>query len=429
MDKELYDMSDRINEIVAFSEINDNKISMFTIQDILKNHRDTALEEELINKIIDELEKKGVQVLSYSDDEDYDADDNAPGDFIPSDVNITEVHLSVSNIIERLENHEYDLSPSFQRHKDLWSDEQQSRLIESLMLKIPLPAFYFNASAEDNWIVIDGLQRLTTFNNYLLGEIDENGCLRKRRFKGLQYLTDFNNKTFDELPRQYIRRIKETNIIAYNVVKGTPDEIVFNIFRRINTGGVSLNAQEIRQALYSGKCTELLKVLADEEAFKEATQYAIKTERMQDREYVLRFIAFTELDYKTDYKGNIDEFLIKGLKKVNNYSEEEINRVKSNFIRVMNACKDILGRYAFRKYNEEFRRGPINKALYELFSICFNELTDEQIQKIFNKKQEFICEFRKLLNKDDFIIAIKSGDIYSYNKRVDIGKSFIKRFI
>lgn len=429
MDKELYDMLDRINEIVAFSEINDNKISMFTIQDILKNHRDTVLEEELINKIIDELEKKGVQVLSYSDDEDYDADDNAPGDFIPSDVNITEVHLSVSNIIERLENHEYDLSPSFQRHKDLWSDEQQSRLIESLMLKIPLPAFYFNASAEDNWIVIDGLQRLTTFNNYLLGEKDENGCLRKRRFKGLQYLTDFNNKTFDELPRQYIRRIKETNIIAYNVVKGTPDEIVFNIFRRINTGGVSLNAQEIRQALYSGKCTELLKVLADEEAFKEATQYAIKTERMQDREYVLRFIAFTELDYKTDYKGNIDEFLIKGLKKVNNYSEEEINRVKSNFIRVMNACKDILGRYAFRKYNEEFRRGPINKALYELFSICFNELTDEQIQKIFNKKQEFICEFGKLLNKDDFIIAIKSGDIYSYNKRVDIGKSFIKRFI
>ena len=81
------------------------------------------------------------------------------------------------------------------------------------MLKIPLPAFYFDASREDKWVVIDGVQRLTTFRNYLVGNIQQDGSKVKHEFKGLQYLTDFNGKTFDDLPRQYIRRIKESAIV------------------------------------------------------------------------------------------------------------------------------------------------------------------------------------------------------------------------
>ena len=166
------------------------------------------------------------------------------------------------------------------------------------MLKIPLPAFYFDASKEDEWIVIDGLQRLTAFQNYLVGNKQEDGSSKKSCFKGMQYLTDFNGKTFDELPRQYIRRIKESSIVAYTVTQGTPDEVAFNIFQRINTGGIQLNDQEIRQALYSGRGTDLLKELAERKEFQEATQFAVKSERMLDREYVLRFLSFTELDYE-----------------------------------------------------------------------------------------------------------------------------------
>ena len=95
--------------------------------------------------------------------------------------------------------------------------------------------------------MIDGRQRLTAFQNFLVGEGGE-----KKAFEGLQYLRDFNGFTFDDLPRQYARRIKETPIIAFTVEKGTPDAVVFNIFQRINTGGVILTDQEIRQALYQG---------------------------------------------------------------------------------------------------------------------------------------------------------------------------------
>ncbi len=275
-------------------------------------------------------------------DEGYKADLDEPDKFIPSDVNITQVPTSVSNIMDRLENREFDLTPAFQRHGGLWDEEKQSRLIESLMLKIPLPAFYFDASKEDEWIVIDGLQRLTAFQNYLVGNGQEDGARKKSRFKGMQYLTDFNGKTFDDLPRQYIRRIKESSIVAYTVIQGTPDEVVFNIFQRINTGGIQLNNQEIRQALYSGKGTDLIKELAERKEFREATQFAVKSDRMLDREYALRFLSFTELDYKSEYKGNIDNFLIKGLKKANNFNEQDIMRVTERFVRVMKGCTDIL---------------------------------------------------------------------------------------
>lgn len=337
--------------------------------------------------------------------------------------------MSISNIIDRLENDEVDLAPDFQRHSALWSQEKQSRLIESLMLKIPLPAFYFDASKEDKWIVIDGLQRLTAFQNYLVGVKDSDNTKRKFKFKGMQFLTDFNDKTFDELPRQYIRRIKEANIIVYTVAQGTPDEVVFNIFQRINTGGVQLNDQEIRQALYSGRGTGLIKDLADMSAFKEATQYAVKPDRMMDREYVLRFISFTELDYESEYKGKIDSFLIKGLKKANNFNDDDIERVTKKFVRVMNRCNAVFGKLAFRRYSKNFRRGPINKAIFEIWSICFSELNDNELDKIQQRKDEFINGFAELLTDAEFSSDLRSSHQNAVMRRVGMARNLIKEFI
>ena len=182
--------------------------------------------------------------------------------------------------------------------------------------------------------------------------------ITKQKFTGLQYLRDFNGHTFDELPRQYVRRIKETSIVAYTVEKGTPDEIVFNIFQRINTGGaIVLNDQEIRQALYQGKATELIERLAENKIFLDVTQNAVKTKRMQDREYATRFLAFTQLDYRTEYLCDIDSYLIKAMKLVNTYNDIEITKIEENFERIMVYCGQIFGKYAFRRYNENWRRG------------------------------------------------------------------------
>lgn len=426
--KHLQAISDRIEEIINFARANDNEISLFIVQDIIKNNK-TGIDEDLLNLALHQLREQGIKILPPDADEGYRADLNESDKFIPSDVNITQVPATVKNIMDRLENNEFDLTPAFQRHGGLWSEEKQSQLIESLMLKIPLPAFYFDASKEDEWIVIDGLQRLTSFQNYLTGSIQKDGSRKKRSFKGMQYLTDFNGKTFDELPRQYIRRIKESSIVAYTVTQGTPEEIVFNIFQRINTGGIELNDQEIRQALYSGKGTDLIKVLAERNEFQEATRFAVKPERMLDREYALRFLSFTEIDYKKEYKGNIDNFLIKGLKKANNFDEKDIAQITERFVRVMNACKDIFGKYAFRKYNKDFRRGPINKAIFEIWAICFSELDNEQLEKLKKDKDQFIAGFGQILMNTEFASALKAGDQYSLIKRVETCQKFVKEFL
>ena len=421
-------ISSRINEIKDFARKNNDEISLFVVQDIIKNKK-SGIDEDQLNSVLYQLREEGIRILPLDMDEGYKTELDEPDKFIPSDVNIIQVPTNVSNIIERLKNEEFDLMPAFQRNGGLWSREKQSRLIESLMLKIPLPAFYFDASREDEWVVIDGLQRLTAFQNYLVGEELEDGSCEKYEFEGMQYLRDFNGKTFDELPRQYVRRIKESSIVAYTVTKGTPEEVVFNIFQRINTGGVQLNDQEIRQALYSGRGTDLIKEMPGMEVFKEATQFAIKPDRMLDREYALRFLSFTELDYEKEYKGNIDNFLIKGLKKANTYDKKDCTRVTTRFERVMEACKAIFGKYAFRKFNKDFRRGPINKAIFEIWAICFSELSDDQLKRIEENKDEFLYQFRLLLEDWDFAVALKAGDRHSFVRRIEMSRDLIEEFL
>lgn len=421
-------LEEKLEQIVQFARTKNNTISHNTVIDILKDKEDQLTEQDIVDAI-GELGYRGV-IIAPEDDEEYLANETDPDTFIPAEVQISQRTINVYNLMERLDNEEIDLAPSFQRKGDLWSLEEQSRLIESLMLKIPIPAFYFNAADDDKWIVIDGLQRLSAFYNFLVGKKEEGSYKRKKEeFQGMQYLKDFNGCTFDELPRQYIRRIKETTLVAYNVEKGTPDEIVFNIFQRINTGGMILKPQEIRQALYQGKATLLIEKLAECDEFLEATQRAVRNDRMQDREYITRFIAFTELDFKKEYKGNIDEYLIKAMKLVNTYDEEDLERIERSFKRIMNYCTKVFGKYAFRKYNKNQRRGPINKAIFEMWIVCFSELSDSQLNKLVYDQRQFLKRFEKRQQDNDFVTAVKAGDQYSVNRRIEMARELVREFI
>lgn len=415
-------IEEKIEEIRSIATRNDFSVKYNTVVDILNEER-----EDIIEDVIQKLQQEYDIRVEQSEDEDYETDSSSGEFFIPADVNISQRPMNVYNLMERLENDEIDLSPAFQRRANLWPLEQQSRLIESLMLKIPIPTFYFNATDDDKWVIIDGLQRLSAFKNFLVGNKDESGRMVKEPLRGLQYLEEFDGITFDELPRQYMRRIKETSIVAYTVEKGTPDGVVYNIFQRINTGGLQLTPQEIRQALYGGQATELIKELAETREFLEATQDSISTKRMADREYVNRFIAFTELDYQADYKGNIDQFLIKGLKKVNSYKDKkQIKRIRDSFIQTMKYSQCIFGRYAFRKYNEEMRRGPINKALFESWSLVLSELDAEQLESLVKQKEKVISKFGKLLQKPSFSQDLKAGDSNSVARRIDAISKLVK---
>ncbi len=415
--------NEQLEQVKKYAEENDHRISRMVLLDILKyEHQSLPDDEEIWNQVLHELFAEGIHIDDWNEDEDYPVTESGSDELIPARVTIAQPQLNVSNLMERLLNDEIDLTPAFQRHGGLWNEMQQSRLIESLMLRIPIPSFYFDATSEDCWIVIDGLQRLVAFRNYLVNE-------EKKSLTGLQYLTDFNGKTFDELPRQYIRRIKEASVTVFCVEKDTPKKIVYNIFERINTGGLQLTPQEVRNAMYQGKASALAEELAESREFKEATEYAVNPARMMDQEYIVRFMAFTELDYETEYKDDIGAFLILAMERVNAYSDEKIAHIKENFYKVMRCSKELLGKYAFRRVGMDGRRGPINKALFELCAVCFSELSEEQIASLLEQKDEFEKAYKKIFLRNTFNNALKSGKRTECVKRIAMGRKLIKEFI
>ena len=225
--------------------------------------------------------------------------------FDPHLIKINFETINLGSIIENIENDEIDLSPAFQRKSGLWTDTQKSRLIESLILGLPLPTFFFafetrpdNRTIEtsDNQhedkkntklmlLVVDGLQRLCTIKEFMID--------KTLRLSNLEFLNEtHDNASYDDLSREEHRKIKGSRITCANILEGNPPLVKFIIFRRINTGGLTLNEQEIRHALNQGKPADFLNKLARSREFLLATSKVIKSDRMLDREFVNRFLAF-----------------------------------------------------------------------------------------------------------------------------------------
>ncbi len=359
------------------------------------------------------LQSYEVEEESSASTNDSDAPIEKP--FNPKEINIKSKTMSLDNIIKRIRESEIDMAPDFQRKGDLWTPDKQSRLIESMLIKLPLPAFYFDGTEDEKWLVVDGLQRLSAIKNFVVDE--------SLRLQGLEFLENISGKTFSELPRNYRRMIEETEIVAYIINPGTPADVKFNIFKRINTGGLVLEPQEIRHALNQGIPSKFVAQLAQLESFKEATQNVIATDRMLDREFVTRFLAFY-LNGPKGYKPDLDTFMTSSMGQLKSKTTDELNKIKEAFDKAMKLSKIIFGKWAFRKvYSIEERRKPINKALFEVWSVELANFTPEEQKRAELRKRDIFQEFTKLMNDDEtFVAAITSatGDKgrvnYRYNK-------------
>lgn len=332
--------------------------------------------------------------------------------FDPTEIRVSPIPMTIDLLCTRMRENELNLSPDFQRKAGIWTEGVQSRLIESILIRIPLPAFYIDGTDDDCWLVVDGLQRLTAIKRFV---IDEN-----LRLSELEFLKDFNGKGYAELPRGFQRRINETQVTVFKIEKGTPGRVKFNIFKRINTGGLPLSAQEIRHALNQGKATKLLNELSISNEFKRATDYGIRDTRMADKECVLRFIAFTLFNY-TQYKvPDLDGFLNQIMARINGQmSNQEIEKLKNQFDRTMRAAIEIFGNNAFRKYYGGHSRYPINKALFEAWSVNLNKLTDQQLKRLIEQKNDLKKRFSNLMRDPEFERAVSqgTGDIRKVNIR------------
>jgi hypothetical protein len=322
--------------------------------------------------------------------------------FDPTKIRIETKPLTIDLLLSRIKEGEINLTPDFQRKGGIWSDGAQSRLIESLLIRIPLPAFYMDATDEEHWLVVDGLQRLTTLKRFVLD--------RTLRLEGLEFLTKLQGISYPELPRSLQRRIRETQVTVYLIEKGTPPTLKFNIFKRINTGGLPLSSQEIRHALYQGKATSLLASLAQSDEFQSATARGISDERMADRECVLRFIAFSLTPYPEYETNDLDSFLNDTMRRLNEMSEKQLAMLQQKFIRTMIACAAIFGNKAFRKlYPRSHGRYPINRALFESWSVSIGQLDGIDLKTLVENRMQLIERFRTLMTNRDFEAAVSQG--------------------
>jgi hypothetical protein len=332
-----------------------------------------------------------------------------------------------------LKHNEIELAPGFQRSADLWNDEQMSRLIESVLIRIPLPVFYFDASEDKGWLVIDGLQRLSTFKRFIV----EN----KLRLTRLEYLQHLEGKTFSELPRDLQRRIEETQVTVHLIQPGTPTDVKYNIFHRINTGGLVLTSQEIRHAMNRGGAADrFLMELAQLPEFLEATTNSVPTERMEDRELVLRFVAFSHTPYR-DYgkkirlasmeaEENLDLFLTRHMELLNGASPEQLEQLRTAFRNAMRYARAIFHDDAFRKrYDRDAKRNPLNKALFDAWSTRLGALPASEASRLIKRSDRLKDRFRIALSSDrmfDQAVTQGTGDPRKVVKRFEVIEGLIR---
>lgn len=341
--------------------------------------------------------------------------------FDPNAIDVDIATVNLGSLIEQLENDEIDLQPDFQRASDVWDTVKKSRLIESILLGLPLPSFYFSEDPVTKKLsIIDGLQRICAIRDFILN--DEEPLV----LENLQFLKTFNGFTYERLGRPEVKRIKSLKITTNTLRKTTPSDVKYVIFQRVNTAGEPLTPQEMRHALNQGEASVFIKTLAETPSFVTATNNSVKSKRMQDRDFANRFVAF----YKgyNDYNGELDVFLNDKMGDLNKMSASERDEIKESFDKSMKCCFAIFGEDTFRKrIHVDDRKKPISKSVYDTISVNIAWLSDSERAILIQRADIFKQEMMGLFNDKDFISSISSGTGQKYS--VDMRFTKVKEAI
>ncbi len=346
--------------------------------------------------------------------------------FDPTKINIETKTPSLDTLIKRISTKSVELNTDsyFQRKDDLWDVVKQSRLIESILIRFPLPAFFFDASEENKWLVVDGLQRLSSIRNFAVN--------KTLKLTNLEFLTHLNGLKWDDLGGDLQRIIEESQVVIYKILPGTPTDVKFNIFKRINTGGLILEPQEIRHALFQGKPSIFIAELGKNEAFLKATKWKINTRRMLDRDFANRFLCFYLFGY-ADYTPDLDTFMSKAMACIYEKTDEELKKISDDFTEAMKLSLAIFEEEAFRKVHNNYKRlPPINKALFDAIATQFALLTKEERIALKAKKTIFKRELKLKLAQDPiFFMSVTSstGDKNRVKVRHETIEQLIKEVI
>lgn len=286
------------------------------------------------------------------------------------------------------------MDPDFQRDF-IWKTDKQSKLIESVILRIPLPVFYLAEDSGGRMIVVDGLQRLSTFDAFLKNKLVLRSLDRE----------ELNGKNFSGLSSKLQNRIEDCNLILYTIDSRVPDRAKLDIFERVNSG-VPLSRQQMRNCLYMGAGTRFLKAEAQSDLFKKATGGSLKPDMMRDREFVNRFCAFSILDLQ-DYRGDMDDFLATALQRMNQMEDDDRLTLARHLRRSLANNYSTFRQHAFRRHvpNQDFRN-VLNASLWDVMSTGLARYSETRVME---RGDQLRATVQELLTDDRFLDSITRG--------------------
>jgi len=315
------------------------------------------------------------EILEFEDQDEQEDEQIIEVPIKVRKINSEKSDESIFNLCRRHQKGNLDLQPEYQRQK-VWDDTKSSRLIESVLLKVPIPVIYLSEEPDNKYSVIDGQQRLHAFIRFHKNELT---------LRGLTILTDLNGKKFEELPDEIQNRFEDAKIHVIEILKESDPDVKFDIFERLNTGAVPLNAQELRNCVYRGSYNRLINELSEDKDFLFLLGLKNPHERMQDRELVLRFLAFYHNTY-LKYTSSMKRFLNKEIEQHKNLNQQEEAELKNTFRKSVRLTKTVFGDKAFKRFiagsvkdsNGNWEK-KLNKGLFDIIMFGFTNYEDNQI--------------------------------------------------
>ena len=337
------------------------------------------------------------EILEYSEPDPFEFWKDKQKELVTSVVD-----YNLSTIADLVTNESIDLSPRYQR-RFRWSDKRQSRLIESFLMNVPVPPIFLNEDEYGEYSVIDGKQRITAIVEFFRGRL---------RLQGLDVFQDLNGTTIDDMPSK-LRRVLETrpNLRAVIILRQSDPDIKFEVFQRLNTGGVRLNAQEIRNSAFPGPFNDLILDLSEHPLFHRLLGIRTKTlstiwQEMRDVEFVLRYFTFrsTWESFSGGIKRHMDEFMA-GNKQL---SEKWLREARKDFLQTLEMVKEVFGDHAFQRWEPEKERwrSQVLAALFDAEMFACRGFSPRDFQ---GKDQQITKQFKKLFSDSEFRKSIDAA--------------------
>jgi hypothetical protein len=310
--------------------------------------------------------------------------------------------LPLGTLAEMVESGAIDLKPGFQR-RERWTPEKQSALIESFLLNVPVPPIYLAEEDDGTYTAIDGKQRLRAISDF----IENRFALRK-----LERLTEAEGFRFESLPPELVNPLRLRPFLrVVTLLKQSHPALKYEVFLRLNRGGETLNAQEIRNVAFRGPLNSAIYELSENVFLKKQLKIhdskSTSYRDMSDAEFVLRFL--TLYDRFSVFSGALVREMDEYMEKNQRMKVAQVKATKDRFNNTILRCQHLWGDHAFKRPDGPGWRDQMLAGMYDAQMLSAALISEKVFAKAANDPDAVLGNTRELFNDQEFEEAVRVG--------------------